>query len=90
MLPVEDSEEPLSDDHAPLMLLALNSTDAIDWEELQAKVKSIKLYRMQIHKCLVQGDQLAKHLAKPLSRFREHLAVVKSPSAVASPDRPTH
>jgi len=73
VLPVEDSEEPLSDDHAPLMLLALNSTDAIDWEELQAK-----------------GDQLAKHLAKPLSRFREHLAVVKSPSAVASPDRPTH
>jgi len=71
VLPVEE-EKCLSEDHEPLMLLALNSTDAVEWEELQTK-----------------GGQLAKHLAKPLSRFREHLAATKSPSATTSPDRPT-
>jgi hypothetical protein len=30
---------PSNDDHHPLMLLALNSTSAVDWEELQTKVR---------------------------------------------------
>jgi hypothetical protein len=37
--PREDPRERLPEDHQPLMLLALNSTDAIQWEQLQAKVK---------------------------------------------------
>ncbi|KAF7302642.1 hypothetical protein HMN09_00898700 [Mycena chlorophos] len=41
VLPVDDFEnipQPLPDDYQPLMLLVLNSTDKVEWDELQAKV----------------------------------------------------
>ncbi|KAF9469697.1 hypothetical protein BDZ94DRAFT_1243052 [Collybia nuda] len=71
VLPVDEvpqepvqSQPPLQisegEDHQPLMLLALNSTAAVDWEELQTK-----------------GRVLASHLAKPLSRYREYLAIAR-------------
>jgi hypothetical protein len=47
VLPVE--EEKSSEEQKPLMLLALNSTGAIEWEELKTKVKSIQLHRKRIH-----------------------------------------
>ncbi|KAI4528748.1 hypothetical protein K525DRAFT_257857 [Schizophyllum commune Loenen D] len=47
---------------APLMLLALNGTDSVAWEELQSK-----------------GRVLAQHLARNLSKFRDHLIAPRSP-----------
>jgi hypothetical protein len=29
------------ENHGPLMLLALNSTDAVEWKELETKVRSL-------------------------------------------------
>lgn len=50
MLPIDDDTEPhdgVNEDDAentpvrqPLMLLALNATDAVDWEDLQEKVRA--------------------------------------------------
>ncbi|KAF8899147.1 hypothetical protein BD779DRAFT_1666866 [Infundibulicybe gibba] len=74
VLPVDDDETEEEDidgeDYQPLMLLALNSTNTIAWEELQSK-----------------GKILALHLAKPLNRFREHLAIARPPvsATVSSP-----
>ncbi|KAJ6474607.1 hypothetical protein C8R47DRAFT_1143748 [Mycena vitilis] len=77
VLPVDEPPEllpqPLPDDYQPLMLLVLNSTDAVEWEDLQTK-----------------GKALASQIAKPLSKFRQHLTVRKPPpmpSAVTSPAR---
>ncbi|KAJ7269303.1 hypothetical protein B0H12DRAFT_1009438 [Mycena haematopus] len=76
VLPVDEPLEmptPLPEDYQPLMLLVLNATDGVEWEELQAK-----------------GKALAAQIAKPLSKFRQHLAVRKPPplpSAVTSPAR---
>lgn len=44
VIPIDDSEDvghPFSDDHQPLMLLALNATDLADWAELLNKVRSV-------------------------------------------------
>ncbi|KAF7347468.1 hypothetical protein MVEN_01502800 [Mycena venus] len=71
--PPELLPQPLPEDYQPLMLLVLNSTDAVEWEDLQTK-----------------GKALASQIAKPLSKFRQHLAVRKPPplpSAVTSPAR---
>jgi hypothetical protein len=45
VFPVDETVEslpqlklPSKDDHHPLMLLALNATSAVEWEELQSKV----------------------------------------------------
>ncbi|KAJ7874508.1 hypothetical protein B0H14DRAFT_2718005 [Mycena olivaceomarginata] len=77
VLPVDEPPElqlPLPEDYQPLMLLVLNSTDAVEWEDLQTK-----------------GKALASQIAKPLSKFRQHLAVrprpLPMPSAVTSPAR---
>ncbi|KAK7465272.1 hypothetical protein VKT23_005251 [Stygiomarasmius scandens] len=35
--PTEELPQPLPDDHQPLMLLTLNSTDSVSWEELKIK-----------------------------------------------------
>ncbi|KAJ7750188.1 hypothetical protein B0H16DRAFT_1549772 [Mycena metata] len=81
VLPVDEAPEllpmPLPDDYQPLMLLVLNSTDAVEWDDLQTK-----------------GKALASQIAKPLSKFRQHLVVHKPPpllhggsSAVTSPAR---
>lgn len=41
VLPVDDKlPDPLPEDYQPLMLLVLNSTTAVEWEELKAKVSS--------------------------------------------------
>ncbi|KAK7058627.1 coq1 putative hexaprenyl diphosphate synthase [Paramarasmius palmivorus] len=58
----EQSQPPPSKTYQPLMLLTLNSTDAVEWNELQAK-----------------GKALAKHLARSLGKYREHLASPKPP-----------
>lgn len=47
-IPSEDPEEALAEDHQPLMLLALNATDAVEWEELQTKVGSLFLYSSRV------------------------------------------
>lgn len=43
VLPVEEPRkeprQPLPEDYQPLMLLALNATDAVGWDELQSKVR---------------------------------------------------
>lgn len=36
--PLEDLPQPVPEDHQPLMLLTLNATDTVSWEELQSKV----------------------------------------------------
>ncbi|KAF8224660.1 hypothetical protein L208DRAFT_1409821 [Tricholoma matsutake] len=69
--PLPQSKLPSKDDHHPLMLLALNATSVVEWEELQTKARI-----------------LASHLAKPLDKYREHLAVPRPPiptSATTSP-----
>lgn len=42
MLPVDElkseAEQFFSEEHQPLMLLALNATDAVEWEELDNRV----------------------------------------------------
>jgi len=80
---------PYKDDRVPLMLLALNATAAVDWEELQIKVsggsRSLFIHSYSLG---LQAGILAGHLAKPLGRFREHLAVPRPPlpmSATTSP-----
>jgi len=62
---------PLKEDREPLMLLALNATPDVSWEELQTK-----------------GKILASHLAKPLSKFREHLAVARPTLPMSAPTSP--
>ncbi|KAF8167461.1 hypothetical protein B0H34DRAFT_792184 [Crassisporium funariophilum] len=77
VLPVDEAttgpDQTFSDDHQPLMLLVLNATDAVEWEELQTK-----------------GRVLARHLAKPLSKFRAQISVSKSslPSTTATSPAP--
>jgi len=41
VLPVIKDQDPEADDHEPLLLLALNSTDAVEWEDLLAKGKTL-------------------------------------------------
>ena len=70
------------------MLLALNATDAVDWAELVKKVRSGYFTQTNyLSSFLFQGKILACHLAKPLSLFREHIAVPESTSSTkaASP-----
>ncbi|KAG6810908.1 hypothetical protein H0H92_009838 [Tricholoma furcatifolium] len=58
----------------PLMLLALNSTAGVDWEELQVKVGWSPLSSLDVAN-IQQGKALANHLAQPLSKYREFLVV---------------
>lgn len=81
---------PSKDDYHPLMLLALNSTSAVDWEELLTKVRDGFVFTgfANSYPPTLQAKTLAIHLAKPLGRFREHLAVPRPPfptSAATSP-----
>jgi len=41
VMPVEIDQDPGAGDHEPLLLLALNSTDAVEWEDLQTKGKTL-------------------------------------------------
>ncbi|KDR85618.1 hypothetical protein GALMADRAFT_234587 [Galerina marginata CBS 339.88] len=45
VLPVDEfedgPEQVFSEEHQPLMLLALNATDAVEWDELQSKGKAL-------------------------------------------------
>ena len=59
VVPIDDDVEPSDganeDDtenrpaRQPLMLLALNATDAVDWEDLQEKVWALSLRRGSFH-----------------------------------------
>ncbi|KAL0577285.1 hypothetical protein V5O48_004714 [Marasmius crinis-equi] len=51
-------------EYTPLMLLTLNASEEVEWEELQLK-----------------GKALAAHIAKPLSKYREHLQGLSTPSS---------
>ena len=83
--------QPLPEDYQPLMLLVLNSTDKVEWEDLQAKVTCGRVcFGVAACRRCLQGKALASQIAKPLSRFRQHLVVRKPPplpSAVTSPAR---
>lgn len=62
------------------MLLALNSTIGVDWEELQTKVINFAFSHTPRHSftnVLRQGTALAGHLAQPLSRYRDYLAIAR-------------
>ncbi|KAF9270804.1 hypothetical protein L218DRAFT_849557 [Marasmius fiardii PR-910] len=52
-------------EYMPLMLLTLNSSEEVEWEELELK-----------------GKALASHIAKPLSKYREHLQQLSTPTTV--------
>jgi hypothetical protein len=83
------SKLPSKDDHHPLMLLALNATSGVEWEELQSKVSdSLAFNWCQLYLPLLQAKILACHLAKPLGRFREHLAVPRPPLPTSAPTSP--
>ncbi|KAF7307279.1 hypothetical protein MIND_00521800 [Mycena indigotica] len=77
VMPVDDPDsipQPLPDDYQPLMLLVLNSTDQMEWEDLQAR-----------------GRAVTVQIARPMTRFREHLRPMRKPppmpSALTSPSR---
>ena len=59
------------------MLLALNGTDSVAWEELQSKVRLVLPGTPVL--TLQQGRVLAQHLARNLSKFRDHLIEPRSP-----------
>ena len=66
-------------DHAsdkPLMLVALCATEAIGWEDLEAKVcgwlSSAGGLGLTIRRS--QGRELVEHLSRPVSRLRKPLA----------------
>jgi hypothetical protein len=73
------------------MLLALNATDVADWAELVNKVRSVfrtnQLFMIYLY---FQGKILASHLAKPLSHFREHIAVPKSSASSTKTTSPVY
>ena len=74
------------------MLLALNAADVADWAELVNKVRSVYFsYKPAIYDLFIfQGKILACHLAKPLSQFREHIAVPKSSASSTKTTSPVH
>ena len=90
VVPVQETERENAPG-APLMLLALNATDAVGWDDLQAKVACRLRRRARPLTSATQAKVLASHLATPLSRYREHLAVNPALplSAAVSPDRPS-
>lgn len=48
----EGSEDGFSEEGQPLMLLALNATDAVEWDELQEKVRACIRHRCSRHRDL--------------------------------------
>ena len=66
----------------PLMLVALSATEAVGWEDLEAKVSELShLSRASInvnnaHRS--QGRELTLHLSSPVSRLRKPLATAST------------
>ncbi|KAJ7687422.1 hypothetical protein B0H17DRAFT_1070169 [Mycena rosella] len=77
VLPVDEPPEmlphPLPEDYQPLMLLVLNSTEAVEWDDLQAKGKAL-------------ASQMATPLAKFRQHLTVRKPP-PMPSAVTSPAR---
>jgi len=71
VLPIGQGKGTSLDDQTPLLLLALNSTDAVGWDELQAKGKSFV-------------DHLSVTVDKLRDRAR---AGAKSPTSLGVPGR---
>jgi len=71
VLPVMKEHDPEVEAHEPLLLLALNSTDSVEWDNL-----------------LTKGKTLVDHLAPSVDNVRDRSRTAKSPTAIASPDRP--
>ncbi|TFK41932.1 hypothetical protein BDQ12DRAFT_719955 [Crucibulum laeve] len=61
VLPVDDTQdpEPRADNKEPLMLLALNSTDAVEWDDLQVEG------RMLAYHLAKSLEKFRDHLARP-------------------------
>ncbi|KAJ7070623.1 hypothetical protein C8F01DRAFT_1107113 [Mycena amicta] len=77
VLPVDDADalpQPLPDDYQPLMLLVLNSTDKVEWEELQTKGRALAV-------------QIARPLTKLREHLRPTRKPPPLPSALTSPAR---
>nr|GAT61377.1 predicted protein [Mycena chlorophos] len=66
VLPVDDFEngipQQLPDDYQPLMLLVLNSTDKVEWDELQAKGRALAV---QIARPLTRFREYLHPMRKP-------------------------
>jgi hypothetical protein len=67
-------------DHAsdkPLLLVALSATEAVGWEDLEAKVSSYLSPQPAVLGLTIrrsQGRELTQHLSRPVSRLRKPLA----------------
>lgn len=79
-------------DHAsdkPLMLVALSATEAVEWDDLEAKVSTC-LYSLDPPGLAdiqhPQGRELTAHLSRPVSRLRKPLtaASASTPSPPAT------
>ncbi|KAF8963927.1 isoprenoid synthase domain-containing protein [Flammula alnicola] len=88
VLPVDEfaagPEQVFSDEHQPLMLLALNATDAIEWEELQSKVRFLRASHMP-----VIGTHTASHeMSTPKTQSRPEPIPIEhdSPTTRQRPD----
>ena len=77
-------------DHAsdkPLMLVALCATEAVGWEDLEAKVSGHLLASsLGLTIRCSQGRELIEHLSRPVSRLRKPLeaAATSTPSPPAT------
>ncbi|KIM88723.1 hypothetical protein PILCRDRAFT_813694 [Piloderma croceum F 1598] len=73
VLPVVKDQDPEADALDPLLLLALNSTNSVEWENLLAKGKTLV-------------DHIAPSMDK---FRRDHSQAARSPTVVISSDRPS-
>jgi hypothetical protein len=77
-------------DHAsdkPLMLVALSATEAVGWEDLEAKVSSyFSADNLGLTIRRSQGRELTEHLSRAVSRLRKPLtaAATSTPSPPAT------
>ena len=91
MLPIDevldDSAEDGASDTDPVMLLALNSTASVTWEELEFKVIGESSFEWCSLIPDVQARELAKHLRKPVSELRGRLAAAPVLHVSPRPER---
>ena len=96
MLPIDelpdDSAEDGASDIDPVMLLALNSTASVTWEELEFKVSAaLSSDELSPKRCPLTRDakarELAKHLRKPVSELRGRLAAAPVLHVSPRPER---
>ncbi|KAF8347036.1 hypothetical protein F5887DRAFT_882710 [Amanita rubescens] len=63
-----------TNDPQPVLLVALNATDSMDWGDLHTRVGHDIFYSVTDDELLLQSMTLADLLAKPLGKYREVLA----------------